>query len=161
MAEKGTDILELVGFVVLAELAGALGSIFTFPSIATWYVFLNKPIFTPPGWVFGPVWVALYLLMGVAAYLTYKEGFNKKEVRSALSVFACQLCLNAAWSIVFFGLHSIAGGLAFIILLWLAIALNLILFYRISRTAGLLMVPYLAWVTFASVLNLSVLLLNP
>jgi len=161
MAAKKSDPLMLLAFVLVSLFAGLLGSLFTFPSIPTWYATLQKPPFNPPNWVFGPVWTTLYLLMGIAAYLVYREGFDKKEVKAAIYAFACQLCLNAAWSIAFFGLHSIAGGMATIVLLWLAIALNLVLFYRISRAAGLLLVPYLAWVSFASVLNFSVLLLNP
>jgi len=160
MAAKKLDLRMLLAFILVSGLAGLLGSLFTFQSIPTWYASLNKPPFNPPNWVFGPVWTTLYLLMGSAAYLVYREGFGRNEVKAAIYAFACQLCLNAAWSVAFFGLRSIAGGMATIIMLWLAIALMLVLFYRVSRTAGLLIAPYLLWVSFASVLNFSLLLLN-
>jgi tryptophan-rich sensory protein len=158
MAKSG--IWVLAGFIVLSLLAGALGSVFTFQSIPTWYASLQKPSFTPPSWVFGPVWTVLYILMGSAAYLVYEKGVKNKEVRSALEVFGIQLALNAAWSIAFFGLRSISGGLVIIVLLWLSIIWTMALFWNLSRNAALLLPPYILWTSFAALLNLSVLLLN-
>ena len=150
-------------FVLVCLMAGAIGSVFTFQSIPTWYATLNKPSFSPPNWVFGPVWTMLYILMGVAAYLVYREraGKNKaKEANAALVFFGVQLALNILWSLLFFGLHSPLYGLICIILLWLAIAVTIVKFYKISKTGGLLLVPYLLWVSFASVLNFYVWTMN-
>jgi tryptophan-rich sensory protein len=147
-------------FVLVCLIAGAIGSFFTFPSIQGWYSTLNKPSFNPPNWVFGPVWTLLYILMGIAAYLVYEKGFNQKKVRIALASFDVQLLLNVLWSFLFFGLHSPVYGLLCIIALWFSIALTMAKFYEISRTAGLLFVPYILWVSFASILNLSIWMLN-
>ena len=149
-------------FVLVCLLAGGIGSIFTAPEIPTWYAALNKPDFSPPNWVFAPVWTTLYILMGIAAYLVYEKGAKKKgEVDAALAVFEVQLALNMAWSFLFFGLHSPLYGLICIAALWIVIALTMVKFYGISRPAGLLLAPYLLWVSFASVLNLFVWMLNP
>jgi len=155
-------IAAAVLFVIACLLAGGIGSIFTSPEIPTWYAALNKPDFSPPNWVFAPVWTTLYILMGVAAHLVYEKGAkNKAEVDAALALFTTQLALNMAWSFLFFGLHSPLYGLIGIVTLWLVIALTMVRFYGISRPAGLLLVPYILWVSFASVLNLFVWMLNP
>jgi benzodiazapine receptor len=158
MAKSG--LWALAGFIAISLLAGAIGSIFTIQSIPVWYASLQKPSFTPPSWAFGPVWTMLYVLMGSAAYLVYEKGVEKPEVRSALHVFGVQLALNAAWSIAFFGLRSILGGLAIIILLWLCIISATALFWKLSRNAALLMLPYMLWTSFAALLNYSLLSLN-
>jgi len=145
-------------FVLVCLMAGAIGSVFTFQSIPTWYATLNKPSFSPPNWVFGPVWTALYIMMGVAAYLVYRE--KNKGAKTALVFFGVQLALNVLWSFLFFGLQSPLYGVVCIILLWLAIAATIAKFYKISKTAGLILVPYLLWVSFASVLNFYVWMLN-
>jgi tryptophan-rich sensory protein len=147
--------------VVVCELAGVIGSVFTFPSIGTWYASLVKPWFNPPNWLFGPVWTILYALMGIALGLVWDKGLGSKEVRTALVVFVVQLALNVLWSIVFFGAQSLFYGLLIIIVLWVAIAVTIVVFYRISKRAGLLLVPYICWVTIATTLNLYVWLLNP
>ena len=147
----------VAAFILLCLLAGAIGAIFTTPAIPTWYASLNKPDFNPPNWVFGPVWTTLYILMGVAAYLVYREGKNAER---ALNVFAGQLALNTMWSFLFFGLQSPFLGLVCIITLWLAIAATIREFYAHSRTAAMLMVPYILWVSFATVLNFFVWVLN-
>ncbi len=159
MAKSG--IWMLAGFIVLSLLAGAIGSFFTFQSIPGWYASLQKPWFTPPSWVFGPVWTLLYVLMGSAAYLIYEKGLKKPEVRSALEVFGIQLALNAAWSVAFFGLRSIPGGLAIIVLLWLSIIWATALFWKLSRNAALMMLPYILWTCLAALLNYSLFFLNP
>ncbi len=153
------DIATAIGFILLCQMAGIIGSVFTFESIPGWYADLVKPEFSPPNWVFGPVWTILYTFMGIAAFLVYRKMPNKK-VKVALVFFGIQLALNALWSILFFGIKSIAGALICIILLACAIAWTIVHFRRISLPAALLMVPYLAWVLFATVLNYMILVLN-
>jgi len=146
--------------IVACELAGIVGSVFTTPSIPGWYAGIVKPSFNPPNWIFGPVWTLLYALMGLAAYLVYEKGFKRPEVKKALTVFAAQLVLNTLWSIVFFGAHMILGAAVVIVLLWALILATILLFYRISKAAAYLLVPYILWVTFATILNVSFYVLN-
>ena len=152
------DALRLVACIIVSELAGFIGSIFTISSIPTWYAMLNKPVFNPPAWVFAPVWTFLYLLMGISLFLVWRVGAGNKK--AVISFFA-QLSLNVVWSVVFFGFRSPLAGLIVIVLLWLAIVLTMASFSRLSRPAVLLFVPYVMWVSFAAILNLSVVLLNP
>ncbi|OGM08312.1 TspO protein [Candidatus Woesebacteria bacterium RBG_13_36_22] len=154
------EILKITVFIVASEFAGIIGSVFTFSSIPTWYASLNKPVFSPPNWIFGPVWTILYALMGISAYLIWEKGIKNKEAISALKLFIIQLILNSLWSILFFGLHSPALAFFEIIILWVFIVLTVIRFYRLVKAAGYLLLPYLFWVTFASFLNLSIILLN-
>ena len=147
-------------FVVLVELVGVIGSIFTSPAIPTWYATLNKPSFNPPNWIFAPVWTLLYLSMGISAFLIWEKGINKKEVRIALLIFGSQLILNVLWSYLFFGLKSPSLAFVGIIVLWLAITATIYAFYKISKPAGLILIPYILWVTFAAFLNFSILILN-
>ena len=144
----------------MCELAGVIGSVFTRPSIPGWYAGLAKPPFNPPGWVFAPVWTILYALMGLAAYLVYEKGPRRKDIRTALAVFAGQLLLNALWSIVFFGAHMILAAAVIIVILWAMILASIWLFSRISRAAAYLLVPYILWVSFATVLTISLYVLN-
>jgi benzodiazapine receptor len=146
--------------VLICELAGVIGSLFTTPSIPGWYAGLTKPAFNPPNWIFGPVWTTLYALMGVAAYLVFARRDGSKGVRRALAVFAIQLVLNALWSVVFFGAHMILGAAALIVVLWGSILATILLFHRISKAASWLLAPYILWVTFAAVLNFSLALFN-
>jgi translocator protein len=148
-------------FIGISFFAGFLGSIFTISAIPGWYATLIKPVFSPPNYVFGPVWSILYLLMGISAYLVWKEGLGKKKVKMALKIFFVQLALNTLWSILFFGLKSPTLSFIEIILLWILIFVTIKEFYQISKIAGLLLVPYILWVTFASILNVSIVLLNP
>jgi len=157
---SGRNIVKLVVSLVACLAAGALGSVFTRSAISTWYATLAKPAFTPPNWLFAPVWTALYILMGVAAFLVWRKGSGDRQVRIALIVFLVQLVLNALWSFVFFGLHSPLGGLIVISTLWAAILVTAVLFYRVSRVASVLLWPYLIWVSFAAVLNGSIWMLN-
>ncbi len=154
------NISKLVFSVLVCEVAGIVGSIFTVSAIPTWYSNLIKPSFNPPNWVFGPVWTTLYFLMGIALYLVWIKDLKRKENKQATVVFAAQLVLNVLWSIVFFGGHSISGAFAVIVMLWVLILGTLLLFFRISKVAGLLLIPYLVWVSFASVLNFYLLKLN-
>ena len=151
---------KLIITIVVSELAGVIGSIFTTPSIAGWYAGLVKPTLNPPAWVFGPVWTVLFALMGVAAFLVWEKGLNRKDVRISLGIFIGQLVLNTLWSIIFFGLHSPGSALIEIIFLWLAILIMMIVFAKISRPAAWLLVPYILWVSFAGYLNFSIWQLN-
>jgi benzodiazapine receptor len=152
--------LRILIFVLVCELAGIVGSFFTTPSIPGWYAGLDKPSFNPPNWVFAPVWTLLYALMGLSAYLIYEKGPKRKEVRVALAVFAGQLVLNALWSIVFFGAHMILGAAVVIIILWGMILASIWLFSKISKAAAYLLIPYILWVSFATILNISLYVLN-
>lgn len=146
--------------VGICFLAGAIGSFFTSPSIPGWYQNINKPFFNPPNWIFGPVWSVLFLMMGISLYLIWKKEAAKKEKRIAILIFAAQLLFNAFWSIAFFGLKSPFLGLIVIFILLLLIAVNIFKFCKISKEAGILLVPYIIWVMFASILNFAIWKLN-
>ncbi|MFH1587045.1 MAG: TspO/MBR family protein [Candidatus Diapherotrites archaeon] len=154
------DIVKLVAAILVSQAAGIIGSVFTFSSIPTWYAILDKPFFSPPNWVFGPVWIILYTLIGISAYLIWKKGLEKSEVKIALGFFGLQLVLNAFWSIIFFGLKMPLVAFIEIIILLALIIITILKFHKISKKAALLMVPYALWVGFASILNLSIWLLN-
>jgi benzodiazapine receptor len=158
---KSRDVVKLLVSLVACQFAGAIGSIFTTPAIPTWYATLQKPSFSPPNWLFAPAWITLYLLMGVAAFLIWRQGLAQKGVRAALVIFLVQLVLNALWSVVFFGLQSPLWGVVVIIALWIAILITIIKFFKLSTAAGSLMLPYILWVSFAAVLNIAVFMLNP
>lgn len=147
-------------FVLVCQLAGASGALLTETGDGSWYQMLDKPAFTPPGWLFGPVWVLLYTLMGVAAYLVWRQGWQRHVVRIALGVFAAQLLLNALWTPVFFAAHWLGVAFVVIVLLAAAIALTMVRFFPLSRAAAWLLAPYLAWVVFAAVLNGSIWWIN-
>jgi translocator protein len=156
------NIGRLVSAIVICEMAGVVGSIFTISAIPTWYASLEKPGFTPPAWLFGPVWTILYLLMGISLYLLWKEGFTSSGAsKAAVTTFAAQLLVNVLWSVVFFGSHLIFFGLITILILWVSIALTIAVSSRVSRKAAALLVPYILWVTVATLLNYYVWLLNP
>lgn len=140
--------------------AAAIGSSATGPNIATWYVLLKKPWFNPPNWVFGPVWTVLYILMAVALYRVWRKGFKKREVKVALALFLANLILNASWSVTFFGLKDIFLSLDVIALLLIIIFVLIKKFSSIDKLAGKLLIPYAAWVSFATLLNFSIWLLN-
>lgn len=143
----------MISAIVVCQLAGVIGSIFTISSIPTWYAGLEKPFFAPPNWLFGPVWLSLYTLMGISLYLVWSRGADTRRGSLALTVFGVQLVLNALWSVLFFGLRSPILGLVEIAALWIMIAATIVLFYRVSRAAALLLIPYIAWVTIAAALN--------
>ena len=155
-----SNITKLIISIVICQLAGVIGSFFTMDAIPVWYDTLAKPSFNPPSSVFGPVWVFLYLLMGISLFLVWKEDLKNKHVKTAFMIFMIQLVFNAAWSIVFFGMRSTAGGLVVIIILWILILITTLKFMKISKTAGMPLVPYLLWVTFAAILNYSIFTLN-
>lgn len=152
------DFIKLIACVAISESAGIIGSLFTISTIPTWYTTLQKPFLNPPGWVFGPVWIVLYLLMGISLWLIWES--DSKEKKKAVGLFFAQLVLNAIWSPLFFGAQSIGGALAVIVLLWAAIVLTILVFTKISRAAAWLLVPYILWVSFAVYLNFSIFILN-
>lgn len=149
----------LVASVVLCFAASGLGGLFTAASVRDWYPALAKPSFTPPSAVFGPVWTVLYLMMAVAAWLVWR-GRGLSRAALPLGLFAVQLALNVAWSALFFGLRRPGAGFVDIVALWAAIVATTVAFWPVSRAAGALMLPYLAWVSFAGVLNWSIWRMN-
>ena len=151
-----------IGLIVLLVIcfgAAGLGSVATTPNIPTWYATLAKPSWNPPNWLFGPVWTTLYICMAVAAWLVWRQG-GLQQARTPLTLFAVQLSLNAAWSWIFFGFHMPGAAFFEILALLAAIAATTIAFWSRSKAAGILMLPYLAWVAFASVLNFTIWRLN-
>lgn len=154
------NTFKLIVAVLVSELAGIIGSVFTTPSIAGWYAGIVKPALNPPTWVFGPVWTTLFALMGISAFLIWKKGLERRDVKIALSIFIGQLILNTLWSIIFFGLHSPAGAFIELIVLWLAILATIIVFARILKPSAWLLLPYILWVTFAGYLNFMIWMLN-
>ncbi|HDR73965.1 MAG TPA: tryptophan-rich sensory protein [Methanoculleus sp.] len=155
------DPVKLVIAVVACNLAGILGAVFTQTGPGSWYAQLVKPEISPPSFVFAPAWTTLYILMGIALYLVWMEGTDRPDVRGALAIFGVQLVLNFLWSFLFFGLESPLLGLIDIAVLWLAIVATIAAFVRVNRTAAYLLIPYLLWVSFATYLNYSILVLNP
>ncbi|MBI2033354.1 MAG: tryptophan-rich sensory protein [Candidatus Levybacteria bacterium] len=149
---------KLIFSIVLPFMAAAVGSLFTVSSIPTWYATLYKPFFSPPNWIFGPVWTLLYLLMGISFYLVWVS--KKKKKKSAYKYYFVQLMLNALWSIVFFGMHQLVLSLIVIVLLLYFIFKTITSFGKIDKLAGQFLYPYIVWVSFATVLNLSIVLLN-
>lgn len=159
MTQRVRSVLALGVCVAGCFAAAGIGGVATARSVGTWYQELAKPPFSPPDWVFGPVWTVLYLMMGVAAWLVWRRA-GLRDGAAALTLFGVQLALNAAWSWLFFGFRL--PGVAFVelLVLWAAIAATLVAFWRTTLAAGLLMVPYLAWVSFAAALNLALWRLN-
>lgn len=155
-----TRWIGLVVWIAVCLGAGAVGAVATTPEIDAWYRTLERPWFTPPDAVFGPVWTTLYVLMGVAAWLVWRvEGF--RGAAYPLGLFAAQLALNVAWSFIFFAVHQLGWALAEVVVLWLAIAATTVAFFRRSRLAAWLMTPYLAWVAYAAALNFALWRMNP
>jgi len=153
------QVAGLLVWIAICFAAAGLGGLVTTPNIPEWYAQLAKPAWTPPSWVFGPVWSCLYLMMAVSAWLVWrKDGLTKAKL--PIGMFAGQLGLNSAWSVLFFGLHSPFGAFVDIILLWVAIVATVAVFWHWSRWASLLLVPYLAWVSFAALLNLAMWRMN-
>lgn len=153
-------ILKIVLLVVVCVTIGYLSGMVTRESVTTWYPTLVKPFFNPPNWIFAPVWTLLYVLMGIAAGLVWTSGSDEKLVRKALGFFAIQFGLNALWSYLFFGLHNPLLALIEIVLLWLMIFETHAIFKKIDKWAGYLFIPYLAWVSFATILNAGIWWLN-
>lgn len=160
MSNRWRNTLELLVAVAIPLAVGGLGSIPTFSSIPTWYRGLTKPAWTPPDQIFGPVWTLLYVLMGVSAWLVSRPGLERRNVRAAVGLFGGQLALNALWSPIFFGLRAPGLALADILLLWGVLVATVVAFFRVRSVAGLLLLPYLLWTTYATTLNAGVWWLN-
>ncbi len=180
---KKTNSTKLLLSVIICELAGAVGSIFTSPAINSWYKGLNKPSFNPPAWIFGPVWAIIFLLMGISLYLVWSKKWvvhnkisksktkswnswsqkfydGKWQTANIVMIFAFQLILNVLWSIIFFGLHSPAVALCELLMLFFAVVFTIINFYRVSKNAAWLLLPYIFWLLFAMILNYFIVILN-
>ncbi len=154
-----SSLLKLAASIAICQAAGVLGAFATVPAIPDWYAKLEKPFFNPPNWIFGPVWTVLYLLMGISLYLVWKN--EKSSARDfALRIFVIQLCLNTAWSFLFFGLRSPWVAFADILYLCGAVVLTILSFRKISNPAALLLWPYLGWISFAAILNFAIALAN-
>lgn len=153
-------ILTLIGAIVLCNLAGVAGSLVTITGPGSWYDLLAKPSFNPPSWLFFPVWSVLYILMGISLFLVLMEKRRGREVTIPLVLFGVQLVLNALWSYLFFYLESTLLGLAGILVLWIFILATMVMFFSVNRVAAILLIPYLAWVSFAAVLNYALYMLN-
>lgn len=151
--------LKLIASIIVPFIAAGIGNLATIPNIPSWYAVLEKPVFSPPNWVFGPVWTVLYLLMGISLYLLWTQP-SKRDKTKAFVAFGAQLILNTLWSIVFFGLHSPIGGVVVILALLIVIIVTMRYFWHFSKPAAYLLVPYILWVSFATVLNTSIALLN-
>jgi len=145
---------------ILCLAIGSISGIATANNLTDWYSTLNKPFFNPPNWIFGPMWTLLYILMGWAVALIWDKGLGRTDVKNAIILFVVQLFLNGFWSIAFFGMHSPGLGLLVIVTLWILIYLCIKWFREIDSTASKLLWPYLAWVTFATLLNAAILVLN-
>ena len=154
------DLIGLAFFVVLCLGIGALGAAVVATSVDTWYADLAKPPFTPPDRVFGPIWTVLYVLMAIAAWRVWRAA-DRDTRRGPLTLFALQLALTLGWTVVFFGLEKIGAAVATIVVLDVGVVVTTLAFRSIDRWAGLLMVPYLAWVVFATVLTIAIWRLNP
>lgn len=180
---KFNQAIKLLASIIICLLAGVVGSFYTDPQINGWYAALKKPFFNPPEWVFGPVWTALFILMGVSLYLVWSENFKiKNEINKSpeklwnkwsekfwngpwqkiniILIFVIQLLLNILWSIIFFGLQDFRVAFIEIITLWIATAYLVINFYRVSKWASYLLLPYILWISFAGILNLMIWLMN-
>lgn len=156
---KKTNILKLLASIILPLSLGAIAGMFSSQSVPEWFATLNRPSFNPPSWIFGPVWTTLYILMGISLFLIWKQNVSK-ERNQAMMVFLIQLLLNFGWSFIFFYFNMIGLALVEIILLWINIVIMLVLFYRIKPMAAYINIPYLLWVTFATILNASYYFLN-
>lgn len=156
---KTRDFFKLIVSVLFPLSLGAFAGMFTAKTVPVWYAALNRPSFNPPGNLFGPVWTVLYILLGISLFLIWKQE-KSKERNLAILVFFIQLSLNFAWSFIFFYFNNIGLALAEILLLWVSIIAMLIQFYKIKPLAAYLNIPYLLWVSFASVLNASYYMLN-
>lgn len=158
---QNVNFSKLMASIVLCLATGIIGAVFTASSVENWFILIEKPAFSPPPWVFSPVWTILYILMGISLYLVWEKGLQNPGVKSGILIFGIQLFLNLLWSLLFFGLKSPYYAFIEIILLWFAILLTILQFRKISKTASYLLIPYILWVSFASVLNYYIWILNP
>ncbi len=153
-------VSKLIFSVLIPLIVGGVSSAFTIPGVRGWYTTLAKPQFNPPNWLFAPVWTVLYIMMGISFYLVWKSSAVPLLKKRAMTLFAAQLCLNFLWSFIFFTLHLKAAALVEISILWIFILLTILTFWKISRPAAWLLVPYICWVSFAGILTYSIWHLN-
>jgi tryptophan-rich sensory protein len=154
------DIKKLIICLAVVLCIGFIGSFFITPAAMDWFRTLEKPVFNPPPWLFGPVWTMLYILMGISAFLVWRKGLNTASGKTAAAAFILQLVFNSLWTPIFFGLRLPLIALGDIVILWLAVFAAITGFWRVSKLAAVLLVPYIIWVTFAAVLNASIYMLN-
>lgn len=154
------NMYKLVISILLPVATGAVSGLFTVTGTGSWYQAISKPSWNPPGWIFGPVWTTLYVMMGIALYLVWKAETPAGAKKKAMILFAIQLFLNFLWSFIFFNQQEIGWALAEIILLWIFILFTIFAFGRINKTAAWLLVPYISWVSFAGILTYSIWKLN-
>jgi len=157
---KIKNIKLLAGSILLCQAAGIIGSFATVSSVSTWYLTINKPSFNPPSWIFGPVWTTLFVLMGIALYLVWQKAEENKEALRAKKLFLVHLVFNILWSYLFFGLKNLGFAFFEILFLLAFIAYLIFLFAKINKWAGILLVPYLLWGSFATILNFAIWQLN-
>jgi len=179
---KYNNWVKLVTSIIICEVAGVVGTLFTTPQIGTWYQTIKKPSFNPPNWIFGPVWTTIFVLMGIALYLVWEKNWEPHDLKiskgkpwnkfskkfyngnwrklNIILIFSVQLILNILWSLVFFGMNSPMGGFFVLVMLWFAILFMIINFYRVSKATLWLLLPYILWVSFAGVLNFSIWIIN-
>lgn len=153
------NFFKLIISIIICQSAGIIGSFFTVSSLSSWYQTINKPAFNPPGYIFGPVWITLYLLMGISLYLIWIKK-DTANIKFPVILFFVQLFFNTIWSIIFFGLQNPLVAFFDILLLLIFLILTVISFYKVSKPASLLLIPYLLWVSFATILNFSIVKLN-
>lgn len=146
--------------LLLPLAVGGISGFFTVKAIPGWYAQLNKPWFNPPNWIFSPVWTSLYIMMGIALWLVWKSDAPQKLKQRAIYLFAAQLVLNFFWSLIFFNLHQIGWALVEIVAMWATILLTIFAFAKVNKLAAWLLVPYISWVSFATILNYSIWQLN-
>jgi len=157
---KEKDIFKLIVSLIVCQLAGFVGSLFITPSFPAWYASIAKPSLTPPNWVFSPVWISLFVLMGISLFLVWQKTLHYPGVKTAMLWFGVHLALNMFWPILFFGLKSPFFAFIEIVLLLAAIFLTIIKLLKVSRLAGVLLIPYFFWVCFAAALNYAIWNLN-
>lgn len=155
-----SNVLKLIIAVAIPLIVGGISGFFTVTGVESWYQTVNKPSWNPPNWIFGPVWTTLYLLMGIALFLVWKSDSSDMLKKTAIILFAVQLLLNFFWSFIFFDQHQIGWALAEIIIMWFFILLTIFAFGNVSKLAAWLLVPYITWVSFATILNYTIWKLN-
>lgn len=161
MFMEKSDLFRLILSIIICQMAGVIGSIFTASSVASWYPTLVKPSITLPGFYIGSIWIALFTLMGISLFLIWRHHSDGSDARGALYFFAAQLVVNTLWSAAFFGMQSPISGLVVIALLWILILITIVKFLPLNRAAAFLLVPYILWVSFAAYLNYLIWRLNP
>jgi tryptophan-rich sensory protein len=154
------NIVKLIIAVAIPVAVGATSGFFTISGVSSWYQTINKPSWNPPSWIFGPVWTTLYIMMGISLFLVWKSDSAGMLKKIAIALFAAQLILNFFWSFIFFNQRQIGWALVEIVVMWVVILLTIFAFARVNKTAAWLMVPYVSWVSFATILNYTIWKLN-